>query len=528
MGLIDQITKQPEGEAPKHDFTAIKELFDLSYKVVYAICIRISADINYSNSLLNKIYAYAYFNLSNLRPEADKILWIKKLSVDTLLDEYKKGRLSISDSNQSIITVKSIKFTKQQYKLEKSLSTLRAEDRLVYVLSEILNIPILEIAQLINKNIDDVNTILTNTKNSLISTGVTDFVSEKETEKHYEILKQLTISLPDLIEPDTNLWESTFRRINKKIRNFDETKENYDLPISEKPEKESQKVKSSLRVNITNSKQLIYLILILFLIGGAYYFYNFIFSEREPWNLTVFDSAKINGKAVSGNAKLVIGDKFENGKEETKITIPHFGHLIVSPNSIIERHSPGETQLSVKLISGSLIYESFQSLKQISIETAGAKIQNYYLGSSALITKYDENNAGVIVNAGAMEVSSKDGFIVIPENYIGGGIINNKLLLPFYKKASLEYEDEIILFNENNNNNTAVKIILDRSVNSDSYTLWNLLLLCNNEIRNSVYDKLESFVPLPNGITKDKILKKDKNSMLRWFDAIEDIFYELN
>lgn len=526
MGLIDQITKQPEGEAPKHDFTAIKELFDISYRMVYSICIRISADINYSNSLVNKIYAYAYFNLSNLRPDSDKLVWIKKSTIDTLVEEYKKGRLSISDSNQSIITVKSIKFTKQQYKLEKSLSTLRAEDRLVYILSERLNIPVDDIANLLRKQKEEINTILINTKNSLISTGVTDFVSEKNNEKHYEALKQLTLTLPETIEPDTNLWESTFRRINKKIRNFDETKENYDLPISEKADKSSQKVRSSHRINITNTKQLIYLILFLILLSGGYYFYNFIFSEREPWNLTIFDSGKINGKAVSGNAKLIIGDRFENGKEETKISIPHFGHLVVSPNSILERHSPGETQLTIKLISGSVLYESFQSLKQILIEAAGVKIQNYYLGSSALITKYDERNAGVNVNAGAMELNIKNSFIVIPENYIGGGVRNNKLLLPFSKKATLEYEDDIILFNDDNNNNNAVSNIIKNSTKEDAYTLWNLLLLCNNEIRNSVYEKLELFVSLPEGITKDKILQKDKKSMLRWFDTIEDIYYE--
>lgn len=527
MGLIDQINKQNnknEEKPVQHDFDEIKSIYDKSYKYSFALCLRISSDITYSKSLVNKIYANAYFELPKLRPSVNKSNWIIDIAIQTIIAEYKKGRLSISDSSNGTISAKNVMFNKQQYKLEKNLSELRTEERLLYILLEIVKIPSAYTSKLIGKDEEEINTIVTYTKKSLIATGVTDFVSEYDENIHLNNLAQLTLSLPLSIEPDTDLWESSLKRIKKKLRNFDETKENYELPITER--KDDDEIKKSFGFISFNTKTIIYFFLFVLIIIGGYHTYNFIFSDREPWTLSAFENVKINGQNLKGNLKLGINDKLENGNEETKVNIPHFGNLIVYPNSIIERKSPGETELSVRLLRGKLNYNSFQGIKFISLKVLNSDIINYYIGSEAEIEIINENFATVKVKAGAMEIRIKNNFIIVPAEYIGTGISNNKLLLPYSIEAGADYVENIIAFNEDNQNLNVINIIVNSSQKRDSYTLWNLLLLSRNETREKVFAQLESFVPLPRNVTKDKILKLDRQSLLLWFDKIEDIYYE--
>jgi hypothetical protein len=54
----------------------------------------------------------------------------------------------------------------------------------------------------------------------------------------------------------------------------------------------------------------------------------------------------------------------------------------------------------------------------------------------------------------------------------------------------------------------------------DAVTLWHLLGRVTASDREAVLDALASRVPLPDGITREAVMRLDKPSLDRWWDAL--------
>jgi len=63
--------------------------------------------------------------------------------------------------------------------------------------------------------------------------------------------------------------------------------------------------------------------------------------------------------------------------------------------------------------------------------------------------------------------------------------------------------------------------ILSLVTKKESLTLWHLLQLVSSENRFLVFDKLDEFVPAPNGVTKEGIQGLNKDMLSNWRQEIE-------
>jgi len=54
----------------------------------------------------------------------------------------------------------------------------------------------------------------------------------------------------------------------------------------------------------------------------------------------------------------------------------------------------------------------------------------------------------------------------------------------------------------------------------DTLTLWHMLREVDGSDRERVFDKMAALVPLPSGVTKDKVMALDAASMTRWREEL--------
>jgi hypothetical protein len=64
-------------------------------------------------------------------------------------------------------------------------------------------------------------------------------------------------------------------------------------------------------------------------------------------------------------------------------------------------------------------------------------------------------------------------------------------------------------------------VMLNEARARDTLTLWHLLARVEGADRERVYDKIASFVPPPEGVTREGVLKLDQGMLDRWKDALE-------
>src|SRR5688572_24046224 len=76
----------------KQDRKAEYELYKLAYSYLMSICMRYSRDKDTASEILNMGYLKILKNLGTYRPEIPFKAWIRRIMVNTLIDEYRKNK----------------------------------------------------------------------------------------------------------------------------------------------------------------------------------------------------------------------------------------------------------------------------------------------------------------------------------------------------------------------------------------------------------------------------------------------------
>jgi RNA polymerase sigma factor (sigma-70 family) len=76
----------------KQDRKAEYELYKLTYSYLMSICMRYSRDKDSASAALNMGYLKILNNLKTYRPEIPFKAWIRRIMVNTLIDEYRKNK----------------------------------------------------------------------------------------------------------------------------------------------------------------------------------------------------------------------------------------------------------------------------------------------------------------------------------------------------------------------------------------------------------------------------------------------------
>jgi hypothetical protein len=74
----------------------------------------------------------------------------------------------------------------------------------------------------------------------------------------------------------------------------------------------------------------------------------------------------------------------------------------------------------------------------------------------------------------------------------------------------------------------ALNVMLNEARPRDTLTLWHLLARVDGADRDRVYDKIASFLPPPEGVTREGVLKLDQGMLDRWKDALEGTWFANN
>jgi hypothetical protein len=115
-----------------------------------------------------------------------------------------------------------------------------------------------------------------------------------------------------------------------------------------------------------------------------------------------------------------------------------------------------------------------------------------------------------IVPAGAMAITKK-----------GAG-----LGTPFAEDASAEYRNALYTFDFENGGRESLQTILKNPNIKTSLTLWHLLSRVPKNERELIFANLATVVKLPEGVTKDGILRLDKEMLTIWRLEIEGKWFE--
>lgn len=227
----------------------------------------------------------------------------------------------------------------------------------------------------------------------------------------------------------------------------------------------------------------------------------------------------------SKNDFLQVGEILETDSESrAKVDVANIGQVEIAPNSLVRLVNSNETEHRLALEYGRLDAKIFAPPRLFVVDTPTAKAVD--LGCAYTLEVDKAGNSTLRVTSGYVALERGERESIVPA---GAYCLTRRakgLGTPFMETASAEFKTALRRFDFENGGRAALRKILETARSQDTLSLWHLLSRVPENDREKVFKKIRSFAALPEGVTREGVLKLDKQMLDEWRYQLEILWYE--
>jgi hypothetical protein len=250
-------------------------------------------------------------------------------------------------------------------------------------------------------------------------------------------------------------------------------------------------------------------------------------NQTSCWQVETIDgSPRIGSTSVRNKGQLAVGQWLEtDGASRAQINVASIGQVQIDANTRVRLVQTQPTEHRLELARGKMSARIWAPPRLFFVDTPSAVAAD--LGCAYTLEVDDAGASLLRVTAGWVALELKDRESMVPSGAacqtrpgIGPGT-------PYFEDAAPEFRQALatIDFGGNPSDRTAVQALIKSARARDTLTLWHLLGRVNVEERVEVYEKISAFVPPPEGVTREGILKLDPTMLDRWRDDLEPTWW---
>ncbi len=244
----------------------------------------------------------------------------------------------------------------------------------------------------------------------------------------------------------------------------------------------------------------------------------------EAWPVeTLAGSPKIENS--SEKTDLNVGGILETDENSrAKIEVADIGQVEIAPNSLVKLINSSKTEHRLSLEKGTLEARIFAPPRLFVVDTPSAVAVD--LGCAYKLEVDKAGNSKLHVTSGYVALEREGRESIVPAGAFCYTKRGKGLGTPYFETASKEFQDALYEFDFKNGGKASLEKILKLSGSKDTLTLWHLLSRVSAEERRMVLNKILSHTKLPADISKEGILKLDKDMLRQLKNEVEILWYE--
>ena len=294
--------------------------------------------------------------------------------------------------------------------------------------------------------------------------------------------------------------------------------------------------KSSVTVNRWWQGRVAAVAAVLLVVGGlgTWWFWTRGFRTdlpRSSWQVQRLNGApRIGEKRIGAQGQLGVGEWLEtDGNSRAQIAVSSIGQVNIDENTRVRLVETEPTEHRLELARGKLSATIWAPPRLFFVDTPSAVAAD--LGCAYTLEVKDDGAGVLRVTAGWVALELKDRESMVPAEAacetrpgVGPGT-------PYFEDAAPSFRSalEIIDFDSDAAAKAgALDVMLSQTRTRDTLTLWHLLARVEGNERARVYDKIATFVPPPDGVTREGILNLDQTMLDRWKDSLEASWFVNN
>ena len=248
---------------------------------------------------------------------------------------------------------------------------------------------------------------------------------------------------------------------------------------------------------------------------------GFWFASRpspRAWEVARLEGTpRIADQHMTQSGQLAVGDWLETDAfSRAQLTIADIGHAEIGPNSRLRLVATRETEHRLEMTQGRMSAWVSAPPRIFIVETPSGTAVD--LGCSYDLFVNESGNGTIHVTSGevSLEFDGKESFVPTgamceTRRGFGPGTPYSDLSSEVMRKALRQFDFE-------KDGPNAVDSILKIAGNADAITLWHILQRVDEPARESVYDRFATLIPPPKQVTKEGILRLDKNMLEDWLN----------
>jgi hypothetical protein len=245
-----------------------------------------------------------------------------------------------------------------------------------------------------------------------------------------------------------------------------------------------------------------------------------LYRMRAGWKVErLAGLPRVGGATLQGEGLLRVGQTLETDSEsQAQLSVGEIGYVDVLPGSIVRLERNSSTEHRMSLDRGKIEARIFAPPRLFFVSTPSATAVD--LGCAYTLEMDEAGNGFVQVKLGWVGFESNGLESLIPA---GAACVTRKATgpgTPFFQDASEELKTAVERFDTAGQRESDLLVILKEARKRDSLTLWHLLTRVDVGHRGAVYDKLLGYVNPPNIVTREGILRLDRQMIEAWWDNL--------
>jgi anti-sigma factor RsiW len=244
-------------------------------------------------------------------------------------------------------------------------------------------------------------------------------------------------------------------------------------------------------------------------------------SRSTTWQvMRVAGAPKINASLLNDTESFAEGQLLETDQtSRATVQIGKIGQVNVEPNTRLRLISTRLTEQRVSLERGKLQATISAPPRIFFVDTPSAQAVD--LGCAYTLEVDDQGEGFLQVTAGwvafvlnGYEAKVPAGAACFTRPGSGPGT-------PYFVDASPEFQKDLKRFDFDNGGSPILKSLLSGARARDTLTLFHLLARVGETERSEVYDKLASYTPPPDNVTREGVLQLDGRMLQDYREKLE-------
>jgi hypothetical protein len=247
-------------------------------------------------------------------------------------------------------------------------------------------------------------------------------------------------------------------------------------------------------------------------------------SSKASWLVQRLDGApRIGTERISKEGRLTVGEWLETDESSrAQIAVASIGTVEIDENTRVRLLETEPTEHRLELARGKMSAMIWAPPRLFFVDTPSAVAAD--LGCAYTLEVNDQGAGLLRVTSGWVALQLQDRESIVPAGAacetrpgVGPGT-------PYFEDASPSFRAALAKIDFEQDTaarSSALRAMLSQVRPRDTLTLWHLLARVNGTDRERVYEALASVVPPPAGVTREGVLRLDREMLERWKYALE-------